>query len=109
MIPHAGGGSTISLWRFALAKARNAGAIELRCHNCGNRIRLDDAKAGYEFECPKCGVSFVVPHRAASWLESNRQHMTTITPVLPATAETSTNPSAPNATAEPEVPKNLFP
>lgn len=37
--------------------------MELRCQNCGHRIRLDDKKTGYEFECPSCGVMMVVPRR----------------------------------------------
>ncbi len=38
--------------------------MELRCQNCGHRIRLDEKKTGYEFECPSCGVMMVVPRRA---------------------------------------------
>jgi DNA-directed RNA polymerase subunit RPC12/RpoP len=35
--------------------------MELRCHNCGERIHVDAAKTGQEIECPKCGVTMVLP------------------------------------------------
>jgi len=35
--------------------------IQFKCHSCGQKIKVEDKKAGTTGKCPKCRTSFLVP------------------------------------------------